>query len=166
MRKVQKKDERCPMQATGETANRSGHSNHRCQGGFPFALLISFSLAFFHPSSNFQMVFPFALLISFSRAFLTFFHPSSNFQGVQKDINMLNGKLERSFFEICMGMKAKIRNKEPYVEHSMGLLRLSCSIFALPFPTLLEHAFLVKISSNIFCCWLLTVDSARDTSWD
>ena len=140
MRKVQKKDERCPMQATGETANRSGHSNHRCQGGFPFALLISFSLAFFHPSSNFQ--------------------------GVQKDINMLNGKLERSFFEICMGMKAKIRNKEPYVEHSMGLLRLSCSIFALPFPTLLEHAFLVKISSNIFCCWLLTVDSARDTSWD
>jgi len=44
-------------------------------------------------------------------------------KGVQKDINMLNGKLERSFFELCMAMKAKIRNKEPYVEHSMGLLR-------------------------------------------
>jgi len=44
-------------------------------------------------------------------------------KGVQKDINMLNGKLERSFFEICMAMKAKIRNKEPYVEHSMVLLR-------------------------------------------
>ena len=99
-----------------------------------------------------KVVFPFALLISFSLAFLTFFHPSSNFQGVQKDINMLNGKLERSFFEICMGMKAKIRNKEPYVEHSMGLLRSSCTIFALLFPTFLEKAFLVKISSDIFRC--------------
>ena len=52
-----------------------------------------------------------------------FFSHVSNFEGVQKDINMLNGKLERSFFEICMAMKAKIRNKEPYVEHSMVLLR-------------------------------------------
>ena len=55
--------------------------------------------------------------------FVPFFSHVSNFEGVQKDINMLNGKLERSFFEICMAMKAKIRNKEPYVEHSMTLLR-------------------------------------------
>ena len=87
---------------------------------------------------------------------------------------MLNGKLERSFFEICMGMKAKIRNKEPYVEHSMGLLRSSCTIFALLFPTFLEKAFLVKISSDIFRCWLLTLlqtlpesnDPIKNRRWD
>ena len=42
---------------------------------------------------------------------------------VQKDINILNGRLERSFFEISMTMKGRINNKEPHVEHSMGLLR-------------------------------------------
>ena len=42
---------------------------------------------------------------------------------VQKDINLLNGRLERTFFEICMTMKGRISNKEPYVEHSQILLR-------------------------------------------
>ena len=75
---------------------------------------------------------------------------------MQKDINMLNGKLERSFFEICIGMKAKIRNKEPYVEHSMGLLRLAfhtvVTILALLFPTGTFNLFskcLVKLFSDI-----------------
>ena len=114
-------------------------------------------------------------LISF---FYTFFHPS-NLQGVQKDINMLNGKLERSFFEICMAMKAKIRNKEPYVEHSMGLLRLAypfvyimCYItFALislnasfNFPQMWQKCSFWNKYIPIYRCWLLNVDSARDTS--
>ena len=42
---------------------------------------------------------------------------------VQKDINMQNGKLERSFFEICLTMKSKLSNKEPHVEQSLNLLR-------------------------------------------
>ena len=103
-----------------------------------------------------------------SRWFFSFlytcFYPS-NLQGVQKDINMLNGKLERSFFEICMAMKTKIRNKEPYVEHSMGLLRLAyplvyimCYItFALIYPNASfnlplmwqKMQFLERIYSNI-----------------
>ena len=112
-----------------------------------------------------------------SRWFFSFlytcFYPS-NLQGVQKDINMLNGKLERSFFEICMAMKTKIRNKEPYVEHSMGLLRLAyplvyimCYItFALISPNASfnlplmwqKMQFLERIYSNISLlaveCWL------------
>ena len=37
--------EKCPMQATGETSNRSGHSNYRCQGAFsPFFLSPIFNL--------------------------------------------------------------------------------------------------------------------------
>jgi len=100
-------------------------------------------------------------------------------KGVQKDINMLNGKLERSFFEICMAMKAKIRNKEPYVEHSMGLLRLAypfvyimCYItFALislnasfNFPQMWQKCSFWNKYIPIYRCWLLNVDSARDTS--
>ena len=42
---------------------------------------------------------------------------------VQKDINLLNGRLERTFFESCITMKGRISNKEPYVEHSQILLR-------------------------------------------
>ena len=77
---------------------------------FTFFILIKYLP--FLSLSNFYLFHPFIV------NFFAFYH-----QGVQKDINMLNGKLERSFFEISMGMKAKIRNKEPYVEHSMGLLR-------------------------------------------
>ena len=40
---------------------------------------------------------------------------------IQKDINMLNGKLERSYFEISMTMKSKMNNKEPYIEQSMRI---------------------------------------------
>ena len=93
---------------------------------------------------------------------------------------MLNGKLERSFFELCMAMKAKIRNKEPYVEHSMGLLRLAypslcikCYItFALispnesfNFPQTWQKMHFVeeKKYNPTYRCWLLNVDSAGDT---
>ena len=38
---------------------------------------------------------------------------------IQKDINMQNGKLERSYFEISMTMKSKMNNKDPYIEQSM-----------------------------------------------
>jgi hypothetical protein len=44
-------------------------------------------------------------------------------KSVQKDINMLNGRLERTFLEICMTMKGKMSHKEPHVEHSLDLLR-------------------------------------------
>ena len=40
---------------------------------------------------------------------------------VQKDINMQNGKLERSYFEISITMKNKMNNKEPDIEQSMLL---------------------------------------------
>ena len=82
---------------------------------YPYQIFTFFILIKYLPFlslSNFYLFHPF--IVNFFA-----FYP----QGVQKDINMLNGKLERSFFEISMGMKAKIRNKEPYVEHSMGLLR-------------------------------------------
>jgi hypothetical protein len=40
-------------------------------------------------------------------------------KGIQKDINMLNGKLERSYFEINMTMKSRMNNKDPFIEQSM-----------------------------------------------
>ena len=50
----------------------------------------------------------------------------------QKDINMLNGKLERSYFEINMTMKSKMNNKEPYIEQSM---RINSQIHEVCFET-------------------------------
>ena len=42
-------------------------------------------------------------------------------KGVQKDINNLNGKLDRTYLEITMTMKARINNKEPYIEQGLML---------------------------------------------
>ena len=40
-------------------------------------------------------------------------------KGVQKDINTLNGKLERTYIELTMTMKSRINNKEPYIEQGL-----------------------------------------------
>ena len=42
---------------------------------------------------------------------------------VQKDINNLNGKLERTFIEISITMENKINNKEPYIEQSLEVTK-------------------------------------------
>ena len=44
-------------------------------------------------------------------------------KGVQKDINNLNGVLERTFIEITLTMKNRINNKEPYIEQGLMLTR-------------------------------------------
>ena len=42
---------------------------------------------------------------------------------VQKDINNLNGKLERTFIEITITMENKINNKEPYIEQGLDITK-------------------------------------------
>ena len=42
-------------------------------------------------------------------------------KGVQKEINNLNGKMERTYIEITMTMKSRINNKEPYIEQGLDL---------------------------------------------
>ena len=44
-------------------------------------------------------------------------------KSVQKDINNLNGKLERTFIEITFTMENMINNKEPYIEQSLDITR-------------------------------------------
>merc|ERR1712227_757386 len=39
--------------------------------------------------------------------------------GVQKEINNLNGKMERTYIEITMN--SRINNKEPYIEQGLDL---------------------------------------------
>ena len=121
----------------------------------PFLSLSNFYLFYPYQMFTFFILIKYLPFLSLSNFYL--FHPfivnffAFSLQGVQKDINMLNGKLERSFFEISMGMKAKIRNKEPHVEHSMGLLR-----WFYPF----DGIFVVEDSGA--CCMLTLLD----TSWE
>ena len=44
-------------------------------------------------------------------------------KSVQKDINNLNGKLERTFIEISLTMENMVNNKEPYIEQSLDITR-------------------------------------------
>ena len=44
-------------------------------------------------------------------------------KSVQKDINNLNGKLERTFIEITLTMENMINNKEPYIEQSLDITK-------------------------------------------
>ena len=44
-------------------------------------------------------------------------------KALQKDINNLNGKLERTFIEITITMENKINNKEPYIEQSLEVTK-------------------------------------------
>ena len=44
-------------------------------------------------------------------------------KGVQKDINNLNGVLDRTFIELTLTMKNKVNNKEPWIEQGLMLTR-------------------------------------------